>query len=67
MAQRVPGALGSQISRHSAHEGGEVVRMWLWLIALYIIFVLSFGEATIVFALGSGFDSRWCHWNFSVI
>ena len=23
--------------------------MWLWLIALYIISVLSFGEATIVF------------------
>ena len=25
VAQRVPGDLGSQISRHSAHGGGEVV------------------------------------------
>ena len=25
VAQRVPGDLGSQISWHSAHEGGEVV------------------------------------------
>jgi hypothetical protein len=27
VAQRVPGGLGSQISRHSAHEGGEVVSL----------------------------------------
>ena len=27
MAQRVPGGLGSQISSHSAHEGGEVVSL----------------------------------------
>jgi hypothetical protein len=27
VAQRVPGALGSQISWHSAHEGGEVVSL----------------------------------------
>ena len=27
LAQRVPGGLGSQISWHSAHEGGEVVSL----------------------------------------
>ena len=27
VAQRVPGSLGSQISRHSAHEGGKVVSL----------------------------------------
>jgi hypothetical protein len=27
VAQRVPGDLGSQIPRHSAHEGGEVVSL----------------------------------------
>jgi hypothetical protein len=27
VAQRVPGGLGFQISRHSAHEGGEVVSL----------------------------------------
>ena len=27
MAQRVPGGLGSQISRHLAHDGGEVVSL----------------------------------------
>jgi hypothetical protein len=27
VAQRIPGDLGSQISRHSAHEGGEVVSL----------------------------------------
>jgi hypothetical protein len=27
VAQRVPGSLGYQISRHSAHEGGEVVSL----------------------------------------
>jgi hypothetical protein len=27
VAQRVPGGLGSRISRHSAHEGGEVVTL----------------------------------------
>jgi len=27
VAQRVPGGLGSQISLHSAHEGGEVVSL----------------------------------------
>ena len=27
VAQRVPGGLGPQISRHSAHEGGEVVSL----------------------------------------
>jgi hypothetical protein len=27
VAQRVPGVLGSQISWHSAHEGGEVVNL----------------------------------------
>jgi hypothetical protein len=27
LAQRFPGVLGSQISRHSAHEGGEVVSL----------------------------------------
>jgi hypothetical protein len=27
VAQRIPGGLGSQISRHSAREGGEVVSL----------------------------------------
>ena len=27
VAQRVPGDLGSQISLHSVHEGGEVVSL----------------------------------------
>jgi hypothetical protein len=31
VAQRVPGGLGSQISWHSAHEGGEVASLMHWL------------------------------------
>ena len=27
VAQRIPGGLGSQISRHSAYDGGEVVSL----------------------------------------
>jgi hypothetical protein len=30
VAQMVPGGLGSQISRHSAREGGEVVTLTHW-------------------------------------
>ena len=30
VAQRVPGGLGSQISWHSAHEGGEVLSLTHW-------------------------------------
>jgi hypothetical protein len=43
----------------------------LCLVSIDISFLLQFGRGVVVKALrykpgGRGFDSRWCHWNFSV-
>ena len=47
VAQRVPGGLGSQISRHSAREGGEVVSLMHWPpLPPGMFLVLIFTEST---------------------
>jgi len=75
-ALRVPGSWGSQISRQSAHEGGKLYSpthrpplppgnipgthfCWGHAVAQLV-------EALRYKPEGCGFDSRWCHWNFSL-
>jgi len=73
-ALRVPGGWDSTVSRHSAHEGGNVIsathcppltpRKYSWY-----SFLLGGCGSTVVKVLcykleGRWFNPRWCHWNF---
>ena len=73
-ALRVPGERGSHISRQSTHVGGKFVSPMhrpLYSQEIFVILISVRARGGVVFKAlyyipaGRGFDSRWCHWNFS--
>jgi hypothetical protein len=69
-AHKVPGSLGFQISRQSAHKCGKIVSpthrttlpQELFLILIYVVVQLV--DALCCKSEGREIDSQWCFWNF---